>query len=94
MHEYRKCLTQVDTIIECLEEENKKKIPREIKNGIKFFKDKKYNWNFDQTKPLTEQELDRKTIALLSYINMEYLLSDEQKSVMNEFHKLNKMRKT
>ena len=46
-------------------------------------------WKYDESKRLEEQRFDRNTIVILSYINMEYLLSKEQKDLMEKLHELN-----
>ena len=66
-----------------------KKIPYEIRKAIHEEKNKNYNWTYDESKNLNEQNIDRKTIAILSYLNMEYLLDEEQKKLMEELHKFN-----
>ena len=90
--EYTKCLVELDEILNYLSLENLEKIPLEIRNSIKEHKDKEYIWKYDETKELNEQELDRKTIAMLSYLNMEYLLNEEQKEFMQNLHKLNEQK--
>ena len=90
--EYAKCLVQLDEILNYLSLENLEKIPREIRKSIKEHKDKEYIWKYDKTKELKEQALDRKTIAMLSYLNMEYLLNEEQKKFMQNLHKLNEQK--
>lgn len=87
--EYTKCLVELDEILNYLSVENLEKIPYEIRKSIKEQKDKEYIWKYDDTKELKEQELDRKTIVMLSYLNMEYLLNDEQKQFMENLHELN-----
>lgn len=87
--EYTKCLVELDEILNYLSVENLEKIPYEIRKSIKEQKDKEYIWKYDDTKELKEQELDRKTIVILSYLNMEYLLNDEQKQFMENLHELN-----
>ena len=87
--ENAKCLVQLDEILTYLSEEDINKIPNEIRQNIKNKKDTNYIWNYDTTKSLIEQKIDRKTIAMLSYLNMEYLLSEEQKKLMEQIHELN-----
>ena len=82
-------LAQVDEILNHLKHEDLIKIPYEIRKAIKDKKDNKYNWNYDESKPLNEQNINRKTIAILSYLNMEYLLNEEQKKLMEKIHKFN-----
>lgn len=87
--EYEKCLVELDEILKYLDDDEKKNIPYEIRKAIHEKKDKNYNWNYDESKKLNEQNINRKTIAMLSYLNMEYLLNDEQKKLMEELHKFN-----
>lgn len=90
--EYTKCLVELDEILNYLSVEYLERIPLEIRNSIKKQKDKEYSWKYDETKELKEQKLDRKTIAMLSYLNMEYLLNEEQKEFMQNLHKLNEQK--
>ena len=90
--EYTKCLVQLDEVLNYLSTENLEKIPDEIRNGIKEQKDKEYIWKYDESKALKEQELDRRTVAFLSYLNMEYLLNQEQKEYMETIHKINEQK--
>ena len=87
--ENAKCLVQLDEILTYLSEEEINKIPNEIRQNIKNKKDTNYIWNYDTTKGLIKQKIDRKTIAMLSYLNMEYLLNEEQKELMKQIHELN-----
>ena len=87
--EYEKCLVELDEIFKYLNDDDKKNIPYEIRKAIHEKKDKNYNWTYDESKKLNEQNINRKTIAMLSYLNMEYLLNDEQKTLMEELHKFN-----
>ena len=90
--EYAKCLVELDEILGHLGKEYLDKIPQDVRNGITEKMDKHYNWKYDESKELNEQNIDRKTIAMLSYLNMEYLLDDEQRKLMEEIHKVNEMK--
>lgn len=87
--EYEKCLVEVDEVLNHLSKEELNKIPEDVLKGIKKHKDKEYMWKYDESKRLEEQTFDRNTIVILSYINMEYLLSKEQKDLMEKLHELN-----
>ena len=89
MVDYNKRLVEVDEILNYLSEEDLLKIPEEVRNAIKENKDKEYFWKYDETKPLKEQDVSRDTIAFLSYLNMEYLLNEQQKEYMQQLHELN-----
>ena len=87
--EYEKCLVEVDEVLNHLSKEELNKIPEDVLKNIKKHKDKEYMWKYDESKQLEEQKFDRNTIVILSYINMEYLLSKEQKDLMEKIHELN-----
>lgn len=89
MIDYNKRLVEVDEILKHLSQTDYDKIPREIKDAIQEEKDKEYKWKYDDTKKLKEQDVSDDTIAILSYINMEYLLNDEQKEFVEKLHKIN-----
>lgn len=89
MVDYEKRLVEVDEVLNYLSEENLNKIPEDIRNLIKENKDKNYTWKFDTTKDLKDQNLSKDTIIILSYLNMEYLLNDEQKKLMEKIYEFN-----
>ena len=89
MIDYSKRLAEVDEILNYLSKNDLSKIPEDVRQAIKDNKDKEYIWKFDTSKPLKEQKLSRDTIAILSYLNMEYLLNDEQKELMEKIHEEN-----
>ena len=92
MVDYAKRLVEVDEILNYLPIDDYNKIPVDIINVIEDNKDKNYEWHYDETKKLKEQNVPNETIAILSYINMEYILNDEQIDFMNKVHKLNDVR--
>ena len=89
MVDYNKRLVEVDEILNYLSEEDLMKIPEDVRQLIKENKDKEYTWQYDETKPLKDQNVSRDTIAFLSYLNMEYLLNEKQKQYMKQLHELN-----
>ena len=90
--EYAKCLVQLSEVMNRLGKEYLEKIPQDLRNSVAEQMDKSYTWNYDETKELNEQKLDRKTIAMLSCLNMKYLLNEEQKKLMDEYHRANEKR--
>lgn len=87
--EEKKVLTEVYEILKHLSSENFNKIPSNVINLIKTNKDDKYVWNYDTTKSLTEQNISRDAVAVLSYINMEYLLNNQQREFIENLHRKN-----
>ncbi len=90
MVDYKKRLVEVDEILNHLSEEDYNKIPKELIQAIKENKDTNYHWEYDEEKSLKDQGLSRDTIILISYINMEYLLNDDQKEFIEYIHKTNR----
>jgi len=89
VNDYNKRLVEVDEVLNYLSDEDLLKIPEDIRQAIKENKDKEYVWKYDVTKELKDQKLNRDTIIILSYLNMEYLLNEEQKKLMQQIHELN-----
>lgn len=89
---HEKCFVEVDKILNHLKEEDYNKIPKHVIKAIKDNRDLKYIWEYDETKELKEQNISRDTIAMLSYLNMEYLLDAEQKELMERIHELNEQK--
>lgn len=89
MIDYNKRLVEVDEVLNYLLEEDLQKIPEDIRQIIKENKDKEYVWEYDESKELKDQGLSRDTIIILSYLNMEYLLNEKQKELMQQIHELN-----
>ena len=91
MENLNKRLVEVEYILKKLDDEYIKKIPQEIWDYIEQNKDKDYIFNYDENKSLVEQNLSIDTISILTYINTEYLLDEEQKKEMIEFLRKDEM---
>lgn len=87
--DYEKCLVELEEVLKHLDKTDFNKIPKELLIAIKQNKDTSYEWKYDENKSLREQNLDRNTIAMLSYINSEYLLNKDEKELMKEIYDLN-----
>lgn len=83
-----KRLVEVDEILNYLSAEELNKIPEDIRAIIYENKDKDYIWNYDTSKQLKDQDVSNDTIAILSYLNMEYLLNEKQKDLMQKIYNL------
>ncbi len=79
MIDISKRLVEVEYILKRLDSKYIKKIPQEIWDYISQNKEKNYIFKYDNNRTLMEQDLNVNTIAILTYINMEYLLNEEQK---------------
>ena len=89
MNDYKKRFVEVDEILNYLSEEDLMKIPKEIRKVIRDNKDLNYCWKYDESKELKDQDVSRDTIAFLTYLNMKYLLNEEQKKLMEQILKFN-----
>lgn len=89
MIEYNKRLIEVSVILNHLNKSDYDKIPKEVIDRIEKNKDTEYNWYYDETKDLKDQKVSKDTIAILSYINMKYLLNEEQRKFVEEVFKEN-----
>ena len=65
MTDYSKRLVEVDEILKHLSQSDYDKIPEEIKDAIKENKDREYQWEYDETKKLKDQNVNDETIAIL-----------------------------
>jgi len=92
MVDCNKRLVEVNTILNLLSEEYYNKIPQDVIQAIQDNMDTNYIWEYDDTKELKDQDVSRDTIAMLSYINMEYLLNEKQKDYMENLHKINEQK--
>lgn len=87
------CLVEVDSVLYHLDPNELKKIPAEVRDAINEFKSLEYVWFYDESKPLLEQNLRRESIAMLSYLNTEYLLDEEQRKLMDQIHIVNEYKR-
>ena len=92
MDNYNQRLVEVDEVLKHLSQEYYDKIPTELISIIKNNMDSNYTWDYIETKPLSEQKLPKETIAILSYINMEYLLTSVQKEELENINKKNELK--
>ena len=89
MIDYSKRLVEVDEILNYLSKEDYNRIPEQIKKIIRENKSKEYIWKYDENKKLKEQNVSSDTIAILSYLNTEYLLNEEQQAFVKSLHMKN-----
>lgn len=85
MDNLNKRLVEVEYILKKLEEKYIKKIPKELWKYIEDNKDPDYVFYYNDEKKLEEQNLSIDTISILTYINIEYLLDNEQKNHLMKY---------
>ncbi len=92
MTDYKKRFVEVYEILKSLPEKEFNKIPDDLINLIRKNRDSNYIWEYNKSKKITEQNLSRDTIVILSYINTEFILEDEQRMLMRNIHYFNEMK--
>ncbi len=63
---------QLITILNNMEPEYKEKIPKKLMKLFEENSAEDYEFHLDLTRPLQEQELNSKTLALLAMLNLNY----------------------
>lgn len=87
--ELSKRFSEAYEILKYLPREYFCKIPSNVIKYISEHKDNKYIWHIDKTKKLYEQNLNVDTVAILSYINMEYLVNEQQQHYLKKLYLYN-----
>ena len=73
-----KSFAEVDKILSLMEDKYVQKIPRKMREMFKTEKQKEYKPNIDANMPLNEQNLQRKTLAILAMLNLNYWCETEE----------------
>lgn len=92
MIDYKKRFVEVDEIIKNMPKEDFDKIPNDLISIIRKNKDSNYVWKYDKRKKIADQNLSKDTIAILAYINTEFILENEQRMLMRNIHYFNEMK--
>ncbi len=86
-HRYRDCYQEVYVILEHLDYEDYKKIPKEIINAIDNNRNKEYQYELKDDIELIEQPMMPETKATLYNLYRDYLGTSEQKEIVKKFQK-------
>lgn len=84
MSNFSKSLVEAEVLLNQLDLKYKDKIPNSFWMYIKENKDKNYQFYIDFNKTLENQSIMSETIAILTYVNIEYLLNDKQKKYFKQ----------
>lgn len=74
----RQAYTEIDNFIELLDEYNKNKVPKRLREFFKREKDNTYTKVIDPNIPIKEQNLKEETLALIAMLNLQYWCEDEE----------------
>lgn len=73
-----KAYAEVDKILSFMETRYVEKIPKKMREMFKNEKLQGYEPNIDKNIPLEEQKLERKTLAILAMLNLNYWCENEE----------------
>lgn len=73
-----KAYVEVDKILSFMEIRYVEKIPKKMREMFKNEKLQGYEPNIDKNVPLEEQKLERKTLAILAMLNLNYWCENEE----------------
>ncbi len=79
MANYYMALDEVDEILNHMDNKFISKIPNDIIEIIRNYKSGNNNFKYDLTKPLSEQNLQKETLEILSYLNYNFWLNEDDK---------------
>ena len=74
-----KAYAEVDKILSFMEIQYVEKVPRKLREVFKNEKIKDYDPDIKKDIPLNEQNLERKTYAILAMLDLNYWCSNEEK---------------
>ena len=74
----RQAYTEIDNFIELLDEYNRNKGPKKLREYFKKEKDNTYTKTINPNIPIKEQNLKEETLALIAMLNLQYWCEDEE----------------
>ena len=76
--------TEVMEALKYMKEEDKKKIPAKVLQYYENYRDKDYNFEFDTSKLLENQNFSNKAKAVLTLLFREYLVTEEERKQIQQ----------
>ena len=76
---YKEAFTEVNSILKLLNQEDYKKIPKNVIEAIKQNQNKEYEFKLDTNKDIKKQNIMEETRAILYNIFRDYLATPEQR---------------
>ena len=68
---------EVYSFLNILPDYERNKIPQDVQNVFKYYKDNSYEKILDHNKPISEQQLQDETLNIIAMLNVDYLCSSE-----------------
>lgn len=73
----RQAYAEIDSFIDLLDEYNKNKIPKKLREYFKNEKDEKYIKKINPNQSIQSQNLKEETLALIAMLNLQYWCENE-----------------
>ena len=67
-------------------------IPEDIRNRIESSRDKDYIFEYDESKTLEEQKVQKETLDILSYLNITYWCTPEEREELLKIYRENSIK--
>ena len=78
----RKAYVELLELLKYIPKEQYELIPKEKINVFQEFKDNNYNWKYNETKELIEQDIMPETKAIITILYEDYWATESQKKVL------------
>lgn len=73
----RQAYTEIDNFLELLNEDDRNKVPEELRKMFKKEKDSGYIKRINANVPISKQNLKEETLSLIALLNLHYWCDDE-----------------
>lgn len=77
----RQAYSEVDEFLKLISDENRKKIPKKLREFFREEKDYNYTKTINPKLPIKNQELKEETLAIIALLNLEYWCEDENEKL-------------
>lgn len=92
MNNYNNSYTEVYTILSYLDENELKKIPKDVLEIIKENRNKEYSYSFDINEDIYNQPMLRETKAILFNMFRDYLCTEEQRTKIKRMQREDRLK--
>ncbi len=90
MNTNAKMYSEVEGVLNSMDEEYRNKVPQTLKNLILKNKDNSMKIRYDITMPLTEQNISKEALSMIALIHLNYWCkNEEEKAELNRIFKEN-----
>ena len=79
MNDLKVSFSELDELLKHISTDDWEKIPDNVLFYIRDNKSKEYVWQYDETKPIEEQNVSPESFFLLTYIMYKYVYTDEER---------------